>query len=673
MRTLSITPLALVALLGACLESRELPSDEPGSGTDPSPDDPKPDDPKPDDPKPDDPKPEDPKPDDPKPDDPKPVDPGPGAITWCAPVALSATPSINLPTIPDEVFDADCPLVEETTENDHSYYPGGPRVRYYNRPDGVWARYANSSFADLLHVVMDGGVRVEARYGRRFPGSDLRFDFREAIYHMTWDLDGNLLQSSVILGDVEDVDLTQTWQGGRLVARTEMRGRWNGEETVREPLVTTWQYDDAGLLLGATATGLGHVWRVAWTYDAHARPTSVERLRDDARVELRTWTYDAQGRVSERTIFEDREPESQDGFSPRTLDDVGTTPYADWRANPWPRATPTLDVARGCTPLLTSLGHGYPTDEPEYDLGTPVAERPAGIGWAYGNNSYGWDYGDLAWYSHGGIHGLAVEERGVQRFEGTIVYEGGRMVAETLVDHASWAGSRRFDRARTYVDGRLSRDRLDLHVSFPTTDPEGVEVVHEGAYGRELVFGRTTSGLLASRELHDDAFGLLERQTWTHDAAGHWLAHEVSRPSPRASIPDYYWSDPASCEGCPEGPPIMWRRYEREVDASGRTVWLLDMYIEPGTPSSAVEQRFVFDTAGRLVERVHGGGYRELWTYDAEGRLLREAWDYDGDGVAEQWTAWDYDARGRWTRQQLYYGVDQPGRALVRIFGCGPG
>ncbi|MCC6624340.1 MAG: hypothetical protein IT385_24020, partial [Deltaproteobacteria bacterium] len=601
-----------------------------------------------------------------------PVDPGPGTITWCTPQAVSAVPSINLPEIPPEVFDPECPLVEETIENHDAYYPDSSRVRYYHREDGVWARYSSASFADLLHVVMDGGARVEARYGRRFPGDDLRFDFREAIYRFTWDRAGHLLQSSVILGETEEVHLTQTWQGDRLVARTEMRSHWNGSETVLEPLATAWQYDDAGRLVGATATGLGRTWRVAWSYDAHGRPTAVERLRDDVRVEHRTWTYDEAGRVARRTILDDRTDENQIGFGPRSLDDLGAASTYDWRQNPWPRSLPVFDAARACTHLPTSLGHGYPTDEPEYDLGTPVAERPSGIGWAYGNNSYGWDYGDLAWYSHGGIHGLSIEDRGIERLEATITYEDGRMVSESLVDGSTWAGTRRFERARTFTDGRLSKDRLDLHVTFTSTDADGVEVVHEGDYGRELTFARSGAGHLVARELHDDVFGLLERQTWTHDAEGRWLAHEVSKPSPRAQIPDYYWSDPASCEGCPSGAPVMWRRYERELDAAGRTTMLLEMYIEPGVPSSAQETRYTFDTAGRLIERRHGGGYRELWDYDAQGRLVREAWDHDGDGVIEQWEETTWDAWGRWVRRQYFYGADQPGRALVRTYACGP-
>ncbi len=289
-------------------------------------------------------------------------------------------------------------------------------------------------------------------------------------------------------------------------------------------------------------------------------------------------------------------------------------------------------------------------------------ERPAGIGWAYGNNSYGWNYGDLAWYSHAGINGFDPDSYWYVQVDATLTYDAHeRMVHEALVT----AGSTRLDleRTRTFDGARMVDDRVDMTLLFGAD----TEAPVASEFGRSLRFVWQGDDLVG-RELVDDAAGLLERQTWSYDDAGRWLSHEVSEPSPLAQI--YSWDVPPTCEGdaCPAAPPELWRRYEREVDEAGRTVLLRERYLGELSGNATVESRWVYDDADRLVVYAHQGAV-EGWQYDAEGRLVLETWGAAADEAPASWRETEWDAAGRWVAQRTYYS-ETLNQTVARTFGC---
>ncbi|MCB9737351.1 MAG: RHS repeat protein [Deltaproteobacteria bacterium] len=564
---------------------------------------------------------------------------------------MSATPSVNLPEIPAEVLAPECPLRQVALTSTSGSW--SRRTSYTRDGESVWVVLPAGGYANLLRVDLEGGARVAAEYGTQSFLGGLRFDFREPRDRMRWDTAGHLLEVARIEGDAVDVVLTQTWDGDRLVARQEARNVWIGGETVRKNVATTWSYDASGRLTGAAVTGYGAPFTTSIARDDAGRVVSVERRRADVVVERLTWTFDAQNRVAARTVLYDRAAESEDGFSPSSLDDLGATASTtDWLENPWPFSLPVADDADGCLVLPHAVSHGYPAGEHEFDLGMPRDERPNGIGFAYGADTYGWNYGDLSWYSHVGAAGFEPDWGYGTRYEATLTYNAaGRLVHE----HATSGGGaeRTSDRTRAYDDaGHLVADRVELEVTYPASGdvPETTVVV-----GRDMTFA-WEGGHLVTRELLDDDHGLLERQTWTYDAAGRWASHEVGAPSPITRI--YGWAAPAvACgeHGVVCGEPVPERRYEQDVDAAGRQTALRVFWLgqAQGGEPQVDERRFVYDDAGRLVEERQGGSVQR-YAYDADGNLILESYDYTDDGTPDYRTETDWDALGRWTEKRSY-------------------
>ncbi|MCA9708297.1 MAG: hypothetical protein KDK70_20770 [Myxococcales bacterium] len=154
-----------------------------------------------------------------------------------------------------------------------------------------------------------------------------------------------------------------------------------------------------------------------------------------------------------------------------------------------------------------------------------------------------------------------------------------------------------------------------------------------------------------------------------------------------------------------DGEVDEWRRIA--YDAQGREAgWVTDADADGRFESSTTVR---WDDAGRRVEEVTtgpGGEARQIWAYDAAGRLLRwsstqagswvedfEAHAYDAQGrpiaytaersqqvtsvgdlshyvSREHWTR-EYDEQGRLVREQVLQGVFGPDERVEHVYDCG--
>ncbi len=524
-------------------------------------------------------------------------------------------------------------------------------MRYDWDGNVLWVRMDDN----LMKVTYAGDTIIEKQWGRR-RGSQFEFAQWDDITRYRYDNDGHLTQFAIISGGIEHIYQTQEWTNGKLVRRVAELNLYDSEtgRSVAEPVVTTWSYY-GDLLVNATATMGGEQWTADWTYDEQWRPTQVERKRGALRTALMTWEYDANNRVARRTIMRDSAAELlRESYSPGPLDTFAVTNYDYWDGDPWAASLPRVH-ATGCLILPSTDEYGYPANDIEYELGMPSAERPNGIGWAYGADTYGWNYGDLAWYSHAGVHGFEPNYYDGRR-DSDIRYVNGVMVEETT---ASTSGAvKSSHRVRQFTDGNLVVDRRDLVIDSYSSD--GLTVTTR-EIGRELRFTwdiKTLEGQrdrLIQRDLVDDERGLLESQSWDRDLDGRWLSHSVlgwSLWGSAAKLP-YYDYDPCAEQDC-DGVLKLRVYFSRELDAAGRT--LVTRTSRPngdGVLTEEQSERRAYDDAGNLVW-LETGGYTQTWEYDDANRLVREAYDYDGLGEPDGWTQTTYDELGRWLEKTTW-------------------
>ncbi len=634
----TMTSLLLTTLpMAGCLDAIDAPRQA-------DPDDPDPDDPDPNDPDPDDPDPDDPDPDDPN--DPNTVE----TRRWCLPEAYPAPENYVLPEVPAEVLEPVCHLAQTTTYN--SYNNSQSSVRYDWDGNVLWARMGDN----LMKVTYSGDIIIEKQWGQR-RGSQLEFAPWEDITRYRYDNDGHLTEFAIISGGIEHIYQTQEWANGKLVKRVAEMNVYNPDtqQSVAEPLITTWSYF-GDQLANATATMAGEQWTADWTYDGQGRPTRVERKRGATVTGLMTWQFDANNRLARRTVMRDPQADVlRESYSPGPLDTLAVTNYDYWNGDPWAASVPR-EHASGCLVLPSTDEYGYPQDDTEYELGMPVAERPSGIGWAYGADTYGWNYGDLAWYSHAGVHGFEPNYYDGRR-DSDLRYVNGVLVEETT---SSTSGPiKNSHRLRSFVDGNLVVDRRDLVVESYSTDGQTTTLRD---VGRELRFSWDIKSFegqrdrLIQRELVDDERGVLESQSWNRDAEGRWLSHSVlgwSLWGSAAKLP-FYDYDPCSEQVC-DGILKLRVYFSRELDDAGRT--LTTRTARPNADGILTEEqsdRRAYDAAGNLVWLQQNGGYLQTWEYDANNRLVREAYDYDGMGEPEGWTQTTYDELGRWLEKTTW-------------------
>ncbi len=602
-------------------------------------------------------------------------------VAVCAPSAVAF--EFSVPAIPTEVADReDCPLASVTTETSASN-------DYVSRTDYVWA-------GDTLTITQPSSV---VRYAFAPDGELARFE-RSYAFAAATDviefLPGGRVASvwhGPVGGALEEL-VHQEWSAdGRLVARTETFAAQGSEAPFgpRAQVVTTWEYDARGRLAGARTAFGPHVADASWTYDASGVPTRVVRTRDGVVVEDQRWTWDAgdaedggdaagavgaAGALAKREITRDV---SGDAFGPgyaytsyflggpriAPLDDaeLGAAVAREWRENPW-NSAPAVDGARACRPLPTGFGHGYPATDARYDLGWARAERPHGIGFAYGSSVYAYDYGDLGWFGHEGADGgqgsLSVDLVNQGAGHAIVSYENGEMVRQVVTSSAWDLGSFEATRERVF-EARAGQVGAGLLVS----DQVSWTVAGTGQTGeRELTFRYGDDGRLVKRELLDATRGLLAFQTWTWDAAGHVTAHAIAGGD----------SPNLMARPTTDDAPAVSHRYERTFDDDARLVRDAEIVVSKDGREAASELVRTFE--GTRLVRVTGPREDTTYTYDAAGRLSEEVHRFSYAQVppveAVQRVTYAYDADGRLVRTEDRLSGEYPRNVIeTRAYACG--
>jgi hypothetical protein len=382
----------------------------------------------------------------------------------------------------------------------------------------------------------------------------------------------------------------QAWDGDRLLSRTERDGE--DGPILRE---FVWSYDARNNLVGAQATDVSvpdfeRTFSAVYDYDELNRLVSLERFVRGVSVERQTWEWDESG-LSVRTfetrglqrIAEENGGDAWQWSYPGGLDDFEVLPAAS-SGDPWAQAVGA--EREDCTVPAHGLGHGYPEGEPEYDLTWSADQRPSGVGFAYGSDTYGWFYGDQAWFGHFGLGSTWAPmnwDAQEQTVSGRVEYnEAGNMVAESFRFESS-LGELSATRSREFAQAGMTSDRATF-------------VVGEVSVERVLRFDRTdTGGLLARELLEGDS--VLARQTWQRDDDDNALEFTVE---PHEAL----------------GTAVL---SELGLAASfGNTM-------APGAIYS-----WTYDELGRVATRVSGEAEQAIG-YDDEGRITSVEGSFDND------------------------------------------
>jgi YD repeat-containing protein len=409
----------------------------------------------------------------------------------------------------------------------------------------------------------------------------------------------------------------------------------------------TWTYDAAGRLAVARVdreSGPGDETVVAtWTYDDAGRPARVERTQGGRPWIEQTWAYDAAGRLRERAVTV--QPAAWPGQP--VVDDHTPGHIAARHEDDGADALPH-PLGDGAVRLPTAAGHGYPPGERVYELGWPVAERPAGIGFDYGYEGYAHFYGDGAWFGHGGVGaGAPPDSRQTLRHTAITYDERGRAVREELAEQSAGGGTQRTVRERTFDGDRLVRDER--------TAAERTSL---------LRFAWDQDGRLAERT-YELAGRRVAAHTWAYDDAGRVRTHGVAWHGGESGGfvgQEWEWERAAPDLSPFEGaPPLRWV-HERLWSADGRRVEQRKRDARAGSVTAEAEEER--DAAGRLVRRTRAG-WTETWAFDDAGRLLRHETDEGGaDAAPERGVALAYDAAGRLTAHETF----APGERRARRY-----
>ena len=565
----------------------------------------------------------------------EPVEPvEPGTPTWCAPQPV-AYDRDEVPQLPEGVtYESFCaaPALElEGAEPTRRWRMDAQERRLtasVERPGEV--SFQTFRFAPAGHLEY---IEIQGRtgfYGTGTGRSTYELDARGEVLHKVATEMGGLEPSTTVK--------TQTWDGERLLSRIERDGQT--EEVVRE---WTWAWEGGRLVeagLEDAETGRTHMAR--WSYDAQTgAPTQVERTLDGVLVRRHTWAYGAEGQLVEHTswstspdhLAEEHGGEPGDWRLVQGLDTLEQTrPF--YQGDPWASGAPA-EGSDGCAELPRGR-YGYPADDLAYQLGVAPDARPTGIGFAHGSDTYGWNYGDQAWYGHDGIGtGWSTLEADYEQLEVRVRWERGQMTLEDIT--RTVAGRvERLERTRRFDEAdQLVRDELVF-----TGGEERLE--------RALVFERDARGHLIGRELREGA-QTLARQRWERDERGRALAYVVeareswSHTTPKSPLVAGF------ARGLVEGTSWSWT-YEGDL-----------LVARAGGVNEQHDQTLEYDDQGRLVRREgyfgSGNGGEWWWRYDGQGRLVEECADHGG---TDHCTTTTYDELGRVAWRERQSGQDDP-------------
>lgn len=549
----------------------------------------------------------------------------------CLPQAVAYDLESQIPAFPAELIDTLCsaPTTPITTHD------GGTALTFsYNPETRTVTRAsvrASATSTTTFTLDEDGQPRtIVSEGGGGFYGAGAgRTEYRlnaegQLVYKLSYDGFSPLV-----------LEKEQRWDGDRLLERIERDGP--DGPTLRH---WTWTYDTSGRLILASLNDFTRErsQSAAWTYTDSGLPESVTRSVNDTPVITETWDWSQDDALLGRSyavvgthMLNPDDPESMAYI--QGLDTLELQPE-DYMSDPWASAV-SIDTG-ACRTLPHGPGHGYPNADGVFTLGAELEQRPSGLGFAYGYNGYGWNYGDLSWYGHLGIGTMWPGRDGYQRhaslhFE--VRYDAhGRMISESILRTLADASTDSVQRHRTYDAHGVATDTLSLDETTYT-----------------LTFDRDTSGNLVRRDARLNNT-LFQHQTWSYDGAGQMLGFElfVDATLEPAEGPDFEaliqsWHSDSLL--APEHPSYA---AFYAYDDQGRV-------IERGVlDASNRHETLVYDDQDRVIERTgsfnqdHHGGTTHF-TFDNEGRLLESC---NASGESTTCTTHTFDDLGRLLQSQ---------------------
>jgi hypothetical protein len=566
----------------------------------------------------------------------------------CMPRALAYQPP-GAPELPREVFEA-CPL--QTISWTYPSHPGANQsVTYVRNGDHVTHIVENASREETQRTTyaLENGRPVVIEntqhfryYGRgkqvrrwEFDEEDRLVAFRERTFSGE--------------GLTHDTVIAQTWDDDRLVERRK-RISVHGQDT---DLTYRWQYDGFRLV-SATITDVDDtvVHSVEWTYTATGLPASVRRRVREADVLVQTWVWSDEDELLGREVLLDAggvragDVALGAGHLTHTVDDFapgighngyGYSAYQSFLTNPWPDAHDR--EVEGCVRPPTSLGHGYPDEEPEYHLGWSADDRPSGMGFAYGYQGYGWGYGDAGWFSHDRVASTlwpGVAEHLHRTLVFAIDYDArGRMVREAIDVIAADASNTRLERTRTFESDQMREDRVV------------VRRPNDEVVSRFMIFERDEKGAIIERRLYHEDLEL-SRHEWVRDERGEVLVHEIHE-----RLFDWTYTHELFSE-VPDTDTELFTlsSFARDFDERGNLIKDQRVHqTHASTSGSHLQHRY--DAADRIVETLHFNGpeqtlyLREVFEYDEQGRLIFQGSHGPGTDEFTTYEEHQYDSRGR--------------------------
>ncbi len=561
------------------------------------------------------------------------------ALQWCQPQAISydtqALPKLPQGVARENFCDIDAPegAPETSASQVISWDEANNLLRVENNGATTGLPYEHNFTLDAENRVRNLFVQgANGFYTTEFGASWYDMDERG---EMTHKVAARMQGPEAPEEDWEVLVKAQTWDGDRLLERVERDGQ-DG------PIVRTWSWSyNQERLIQATMTDTHDpenpiLHQTRWSYDDQGRPSLVERSIDDVMVSREAWTYHPETSAvatrdywarSTASLIATEGGTEQEWTLVDGLDDH-THPTPDYEKDPWSHALP--QTTETCTRLPTGAGHGYPDAEPEHQLGVARTERPHGIGFKYGNDSYAWFYGDFAWYGHHGLGSAWLGQGFAARPDITsthITYnDQGLMISEEANIELQGQSAQLMRNRLTDTDGHITQDTL-------------VATQGDQTNTRTLLFERNEAKHLTARYLMEGD-QILDTQTWTHDAQGRVTGHTIE---PRPALPSPSPSLQAVLSGFGD----------IEIPTASTWFWRYEgaLLVERGsTGQDPLNQSMVYDNQGRMIRQegtflVNDHIAAQTWRYDDKGRLDEHCVNYNTDhGNCTRTT---YDAAGR--------------------------
>ena len=443
---------------------------------------------------------------------------------------------------------------------------------------------------------------------------------------------GDLLFERYSFGSSTWFEVDNTWQDGQLVTSTR-------HDFINRPgtsTQTTWSYDAAGRLVATTTTSPdGDVNDATFGYDDADRVVRLTRSYNEAEWLAQTWNYQGDALISRTSRY------SPDRIWQRSADTFELESAHDYMSH-WSQAT--FQHRGDCTMPPLSMSHGYPDEERVYHLGWGLNDVPNGIGFAYGYDGYGWNYGDLSWYGHDGIassYGLDRAFRSDVSVE--IRYSGGVMVEELATfTTTTLEGSDALTslvRSRVFDGNQLTEDEVLLTTTANETTT---------SRAKTLRFTHNDLDLPIERQRYsDDTY--LHLSTWDYSNAGLITEHAVYGNNPyidettESDLDNTTLPHRATYRQTETQEDGTYRRVRERLNGEDGSWTTVDTYERGSHPRGTYEARdrrfMVYDEQDRAV--MDGSGspldpdYYHAWRDDTHG-LLAEWEAVGGEGLVTE-------------------------------------